>query len=212
MYGVTSDELPQHHRPDGTFRNPWPDAEPHTFKEFLRWKVAERRNRAALDGPPVSFNRSEPTIIAPRADRGYRSVTWVGHSTVLLQVGPLNVLTDPVWSDRASPFRRVGPRRIMPPGVAFESLPPIDLVLLSHNHYDHLDAPTVRRLAATHRRATWLCPLRLGARLRRFGAEHVIECAASGVRCDRQLDARPRGDARAEAVIQAAATREIPTR
>jgi N-acyl-phosphatidylethanolamine-hydrolysing phospholipase D len=114
-------------------------------------------------------------IAAPRAARDYRSVTWVGHSTVLLQVGPFNVLTDPVWSDRASPIRWIGPRRLMPPGVRFEQLPEIDLVLLSHNHYDHLDAPTVRRLAQRFPAAAWLCPLRLGRLLRSFGVRHIVE-------------------------------------
>jgi len=74
----------------------------------------------------------------------------VGHSTTLLQAGGLNVLTDPVWSQRASPVAWAGPRRRRPPGLRFEDLPPIDLVLLSHNHYDHLDLPTLRRLAREH--------------------------------------------------------------
>jgi len=77
-------------------------------------------------------------------------VTFVGHSTTLLQAGGLNVLTDPVWSQRASPVAWAGPRRRRPPGLRFEDLPPIDLVLLSHNHYDHLDLPTLRRLAREH--------------------------------------------------------------
>ncbi|NNC72566.1 MAG: Zn-dependent hydrolase [Sphingomonadaceae bacterium] len=73
-------------------------------------------------------------------------VTWVGHSTVLIQTANLNILTDPIWSDHATPFPPLGPRRVSPPGVAFGDLPPIDLVLVSHNHYDHMDLPTLRRL------------------------------------------------------------------
>jgi L-ascorbate metabolism protein UlaG (beta-lactamase superfamily) len=72
--------------------------------------------------------------------------TLVGHATFLLQVGGLSILTDPVWSDRASPFSAVGPRRHNPPGIAFDDLPRIDAVLISHNHYDHLDLPTLGRL------------------------------------------------------------------
>jgi N-acyl-phosphatidylethanolamine-hydrolysing phospholipase D len=116
-----------------------------------------------------------PVIVAPRAARDYRSVTWIGHATVLLQLGPFNVLTDPIWSERASPISWIGPRRIMPPGVAFEQLPEIDLVLLSHNHYDHLDAPTVRRIAQRFPAASWLCPLRLGSLVRSLGVRHVVE-------------------------------------
>jgi L-ascorbate metabolism protein UlaG (beta-lactamase superfamily) len=77
-------------------------------------------------------------------------VTLVGHATLLIQTGGLNILTDPVWSERASPFRFAGPRRVNPPGIAFASLPPVDLVLLTHNHYDHLDLATLARLQAVH--------------------------------------------------------------
>src|SRR4051812_27195640 len=78
-------------------------------------------------------------------------VTWIGHSTVLVQTAGLNILTDPIWSERASPFSFVGPRRVRAPGVRFEDLPRIDLVLVSHNHYDHLDLPTLTRLWARDR-------------------------------------------------------------
>jgi L-ascorbate metabolism protein UlaG (beta-lactamase superfamily) len=84
----------------------------------------------------------------PRVDEGSARVTFVGHATVLIQMAGLNILTDPVWSDRASPFSLAGPKRVQSPGVAFEALPKIDLVLISHNHYDHLDLPTLRRLDA----------------------------------------------------------------
>ena len=72
-------------------------------------------------------------------------VTWVGHATVLVQSDGLNILTDPIWSDRTGPFGR-GPKRVAAPGIKFEDLPKIDLVLLSHNHYDHFDLPTLKRL------------------------------------------------------------------
>ncbi len=75
-------------------------------------------------------------------------VTLVGHSTVLVQCAGLNILTDPVWSERVSPVRLAGPRRRRPPGLRLGDLPPIDIVLVSHDHYDHLDVPTLRRLAA----------------------------------------------------------------
>jgi N-acyl-phosphatidylethanolamine-hydrolysing phospholipase D len=94
---------------------------------------------------------------------------------VVLQLGPLNVLTDPVWSERASPVRWIGPRRLMPPALDFGALPEIDLVLLSHNHYDHLDAPTVRRIAERFPRASWICPMRLGRTLRALGVQYLVE-------------------------------------
>jgi L-ascorbate metabolism protein UlaG (beta-lactamase superfamily) len=86
----------------------------------------------------------------PRLDHPLRNgeiaVTFVNHATFLIQTGGVAILTDPVWSDRVSPFRRVGPKRVRAPGVPFGDLPKIDLVLLSHNHYDHLDLATLRQL------------------------------------------------------------------
>ena len=77
-------------------------------------------------------------------------VSFVGHATVLIQTEGLNILTDPWWSERASPFPWLGPRRVVPPGVSFEDLPPIEIVLISHSHYDHMDVPTIRRLVDEH--------------------------------------------------------------
>ncbi|MGZ8286401.1 MAG: MBL fold metallo-hydrolase [Allosphingosinicella sp.] len=88
----------------------------------------------------------KPTVPPRRVDGGEMLVTWIGHATVLVQTQGLNILTDPIWSERASPFGSVGPRRVRAPGVRFEDLPKIDLVLVSHNHYDHMDLPTLKRL------------------------------------------------------------------
>ena len=87
-----------------------------------------------------------PSVPAPRIEGQAMRVTWIGHATVLVQTQGLNILTDPIWSEVASPFPPVGPNRVRAPGVRFEDLPRIDLVLLSHNHYDHMDLPTLRRL------------------------------------------------------------------
>jgi N-acyl-phosphatidylethanolamine-hydrolysing phospholipase D len=173
---VTDAEQPSHHGPDGRFRNPWPNAEPHGVGDLFRWMVVERLTTTRPRDPdPAGFPRATPAFAAPRAPADALSVTWVGHSTLLLQVGGLNVLTDPVWSERASPLPRLGPRRLVAPGVPFEALPPIDLVLLSHNHYDHLDDRTVRRLAHAHPAAAWMVPLGLASFVRRRGGREVIE-------------------------------------
>lgn len=84
---------------------------------------------------------------APRVAQGELRMTYVGHSTFLIQMDGINMLTDPVWSERCSPFSWAGPQRFTRPGLRLEDLPPIDAVLLSHNHYDHLDQPTLARLA-----------------------------------------------------------------
>jgi L-ascorbate metabolism protein UlaG (beta-lactamase superfamily) len=96
----------------------------------------------------------EIEAVAPPPQRvidGTARITLVGHATILIQVAGLNIITDPFWSDRASPFSFAGPKRATRPGVAFDALPPIDVVLISHNHYDHLDLPTLRRLDARDR-------------------------------------------------------------
>jgi hypothetical protein len=84
---------------------------------------------------------------AARVPEGVLRVTPVGHATFLIQMDGLNILTDPIWSDRCSPVSWAGPKRHKKPGIRFEDLPPIDVVLVSHNHYDHLDLPTLKRLA-----------------------------------------------------------------
>jgi N-acyl-phosphatidylethanolamine-hydrolysing phospholipase D len=101
--------------------------------------------------------------------------TWIGHSTVLLQLGGLNVITDPVFCQRAFPVQWLGPRRVMDPAVSLDELPPLDVVLLSHNHYDHLDRSAVKRIARAHPRATWFVPLKLGDYVRRWGVREIIE-------------------------------------
>jgi len=113
------------------------------FTDILRWRMGE---------PPTEWPASVPL---PQTTRPARrvvdlTVTMVGHATLLIQTRGLNILTDPVWSDRASPVAFAGPKRVIAPGIAFEDLPPIDLVLLTHCHYDHMDLATLRRLQTAH--------------------------------------------------------------
>lgn len=112
--------------------------------------------------------------LALRENQNRATVTWVGHSTLLIQLDGVNVLTDPHWSNRASPISFIGPRRVTPPGLRFEDLPPIHLVLISHDHYDHLDVSTVERLAATHR-PLFVVPLGLKAWFAELGIAPVEE-------------------------------------
>jgi len=113
--------------------------------DLIRWAMTRK------PGPWRKWTDAEPgPRPIERAPRAEMRVTLVNHATVLLQMHGLNVLTDPVWSERASPVSWAGPRRARPPGLRFEDLPPIDLVLVSHNHYDHLDVETLRALCAAH--------------------------------------------------------------
>ena len=109
-----------------------------------------------------------------RSNPATTTVTWVGHSTLLIQLAGVNILTDPQWSARASPVGFGGPRRVTPPGLKFDDLPPIDIVLISHDHYDHLDVATVTRLARTHR-PRFLVPLGLRAWFTELGITEVDE-------------------------------------
>jgi N-acyl-phosphatidylethanolamine-hydrolysing phospholipase D len=163
-----------HHRPHGGYRNPWPGDRAHTFQDLLRW----RRERKQVPPPPVPDYR--PSVAtsqfeAPWAAADVLTATWVGHATTLLQLGGVNVLTDPMWSNRASPVSWAGPTRLVPPAVSFESLPPIDVVLISHNHYDHLDRETVRRLVQRQPGAAWFVPLGLKRLVSRWGVQRVRE-------------------------------------
>jgi len=157
------------------FHNPWPNSEPHDWRALLRWARERWSRTLAPPAPRGSFPVATPAIQYPRAGSADSTATWIGHSTVLLQVGRLNVLTDPVFSQRAFPVQWMGPRRVMDPGVAIDALPPPDVVLLSHNHYDHLDRPAVKWIAKAHPRATWIVPLGLGPYIRGWGARDIIE-------------------------------------
>jgi len=101
--------------------------------------------------------------------------TWLGHSTVLIEIDGLRVLTDPVWGPRASPSRFIGPKRFQPVPVALRALPPIDLVVVSHDHYDHLDYPTIRQLRK--HTVPFVTSLGVGAHLEAFGIapERIVE-------------------------------------
>lgn len=146
------------------------------FGSLLKWMLVHRTTRPRPKDPdPSVFVRVAPSFPTPRAEPSRITATWVGHSTVLLQLGGLNVLTDPMWSARASPFESMGPRRWVEPGIALEDLPPIDAVLQSHNHYDHLDDRTVRAVTRAHPYATWLVPLGLAVFVRGRGARAVAE-------------------------------------
>lgn len=165
-----------HHHPNGGFRNPWPSSQLHGFRDFLKWTLVDRRrNPRPPDPPRSSFAVSTPQFSRPRAVPDALTLTWVGHSSFLLQLGGLNILLDPIWSERASPVQFAGPKRWVKPGVAFDSLPPVDIVALSHDHYDHLDAGTIRQLASRYPAAQWLAPLGVGAFLRHRGARAVME-------------------------------------
>ena len=192
LTGEKSSVAPDHYRPGGGFRNPWRNFAPDIPQGFFAWARAHRTTKPRPRDPHRSvFPRVSPAFSYPRANANELTVTWIGHATFLIQIGRLNILTDPIWSERPSPIPFAGPRRWVPPGAKLDVLPPIDLILVSHNHYDHLDSRTARSLARLHPDARWLTPLGLGALVRRKGAQNVQELdwwdesqiAGAGVTC-----------------------------
>jgi N-acyl-phosphatidylethanolamine-hydrolysing phospholipase D len=171
---------PKARRPNQGFRNNYVESVVKSLKDVLRWRADRFRDRlppaqrvpipeAAAD---LEFIRGNST-----ADHGMiPAVTWIGHASMLVQAGGLNVLTDPIFSRRASAVQFLGPSRAQPPGIALDDLPHIDVVLISHNHYDHLDRRSVRRLADQAAGAPlFLAPLGLKRWLERQGVERAIE-------------------------------------
>ncbi len=123
--------------------NPGQPADRRGLLAVLRWRF--REPHAPWVSPPPDPAYPPPPL---QVEAGMVAATFVGHSTFLLRFPGVVVLTDPVFSERCSPVAWAGPRRARPPGVALDDLPPVDLVLVSHNHYDHMDLPSLRRLAA----------------------------------------------------------------
>jgi L-ascorbate metabolism protein UlaG (beta-lactamase superfamily) len=122
---------------------------PGTLRDFLRWKWSG--GDKPLRWPKTYPSRFAGSRPAERVEGSTLSVAMIGHASLLIQIAGLNILTDPVWSERASPFRFAGPKRHNAPGIALEDLPPIDLILVTHNHYDHLDLATLKALEVRHR-------------------------------------------------------------
>ena len=129
----------------GRFFNPWGDESHADPLDLARWQV--NRDRTPWPERPDAPPGAKPP---PRVARGELRVTFVNHATTLIQIDGLNILTDPVWSKRVGPTSFAGITRKRPPGIRFEDLPRIDAVLVSHNHYDHLDLPTLERLSREH--------------------------------------------------------------
>lgn len=120
-------------------------APPNSLASLARWKLSDKSVRWPLTAPS-QYSDKPPA----RVTDGIR-LSFVGHASVLIQVAGLNLLFDPVWSERASPFTFAGPKRVNDPGIPFDLLPPVDFVFVTHCHYDHLDVATLSRLAARHK-------------------------------------------------------------
>jgi len=159
---------------DGAFRN----SEPRTpmMKRGSGFAtVGEYLFGGQRRTPPAPLPSEDPRAAWQRpVETGLRA-TWLGHSTVLVEIDGLRVLTDPVWGERASPYSFAGPKRFQPVPVPVSALPPLDAVIISHDHYDHLDYPTI--LALAERDVPFYTSLGVGAHLESWGipAERIVE-------------------------------------
>ena len=180
------DPAKPHHTAEG-FKNNYIGSVDKKFSELVRWQI-ERRQQD-LPKPPEKPVPTQPADLAairayttPGATSGASrppAITWIGHAAMLVQAGGLNVLTDPVLSERASPFQFIGPKRAQAPGIALADLPLIDVVLISHNHYDHLDKASVLDIAERSRAAgkptLFLVPLGVKPWFTDLGISNTVE-------------------------------------
>ncbi len=152
----------------GLLYRPGPDV---TLPFFARgiWRSLSPRDGAA------SRVTNDGAWLRKNARHSVPTVTWVGHATLLVQMSHLSFLTDPMWSDRASPLAFAGPSRHAAPGVAINDLPPIDFVVISHNHYDHMDKDSLVALAARDPNTRFLVPLGNRETLQVWGVDNVTE-------------------------------------
>jgi N-acyl-phosphatidylethanolamine-hydrolysing phospholipase D len=171
--------MPKHHTPQG-FRNNYVETVVQSFANVLRWQWQRLRKglppAPTLPTPRVSADLEFIRRNAKAGTAMIPAVTWIGHATALVQANGLNVLTDPVFSHRVSPVKFLGPARALPPGIALQSLPRIDVVLISHNHYDHLDRDSVKALhSQPGGPPLFLAPLGIKVWLERLGIQQAVE-------------------------------------
>jgi N-acyl-phosphatidylethanolamine-hydrolysing phospholipase D len=168
-----------HHTPHG-FRNNYVASVTKSLRDLLRWQIDRVRNHLPpaprLRTPQITADLDFIRRNALAGDAMIPAVTWIGHATMLVQASGVSVLTDPIFSTRASPVQFMGPARAQPPGIALGELPHIDVVLISHNHYDHLDRGSMQTLAAQAGGAPlFLVPLGLKSWFETLGIPDALE-------------------------------------
>jgi len=161
----------QFDRLSASFRNSNGSQNSKSFYEFLSFLqkfVFRATDPSEEEGFPLRKPELHFSYEKPR-------ITWIGHSTILAQFNGKTILTDPIFSNRASPFSILGPKRIVPPALSLDELPPIDFVVISHSHYDHLDLKTIKRLVVKNKKIIVLVPLGLKSLVESVGVKKVFE-------------------------------------
>ncbi|XP_043944449.1 N-acyl-phosphatidylethanolamine-hydrolyzing phospholipase D [Protopterus annectens] len=182
-YRIQEDVTKSQKTKDGRFVNPWPTWKPPTFCNVLKWAVMEKNN-SNVPSSKEELDRQlpivEPFFVQKSEDVGQSGnsmrVTWLGHASVMVEMDEIIILTDPIFSQRASPVGGLGPKRFRGPPCTVAQLPKIDAVLISHTHYDHLDYSTVVSLNERFgSELRWFVPLGLMDWMQKYGCENVIE-------------------------------------
>ena len=151
------------------FKNPHLDKAKRSFWNFFLWCLGFYKDRYPMAPPPKGFSYPGEELYDPSKP----SLTWINHSSFLIKMGELSFLTDPIFGKRCGPF--LAPKRKHPPGIAIEGLPPLDFVLVSHNHYDHLESKSVKALHKRFPELHWIVPKGLKKWFLRKGIQKVIE-------------------------------------
>ena len=156
------------HMANGKFKN--------NYLPPFKFEFSKLQEAFSSEKPPeITFPLANNDVSKLQNNTTQTSVSWIGHCTMFLQNNGINIITDPVFSHKASPVAFFGPKRTTPPGIALEDLPPIDLVLISHSHYDHLDYDSIMELKKHSPNAQYLVPLKLKKWFNRAGIENVTE-------------------------------------
>lgn len=141
------DDSPKPHHTKNGFQNTDTSVAAKGLGPVLLWKLGNLfKTLPSTEASDYQIETMDNDGSKVRENKNNLSLTWIGHATVLIQIDGKNILTDPIWSERCSPISFIGPKRFTNPGIKLEDLPPIDIIIISHNHYDHMDLPTLKAL------------------------------------------------------------------
>jgi N-acyl-phosphatidylethanolamine-hydrolysing phospholipase D len=163
-----------HHTPEG-FKNNYPHGSGGSFWKWQWERISQGVAKAPEGGWQTVLPSVKPDVAFLKQNRTERTMTWLGHATVLLQTSGVNIITDPVFSERTAPVQFAGPKRQVPFMLSYDELPEIDVVFISHNHYDHLDLGTIQEFKQRFRKAQYIVPLGLKAWFDDLGVDNVRE-------------------------------------
>jgi L-ascorbate metabolism protein UlaG (beta-lactamase superfamily) len=141
------DDSPKQHHTEKGFQNLDPRVGAKGFGPVILWKLGNLfKSMPSTEAKDYKIETIPNDGAKVRGNKNRMSFTWIGHASVLIQLDGKNILTDPIWSERCSPISFIGPKRYTNPGIKLDELPPIDIIVISHNHYDHMDLPTLKEL------------------------------------------------------------------